>query len=203
MDQLLKTLIEFQLRIKPKKCQPSSKCLDVLGHCWQTDRFKVPKAKLQGIIEWDIPKTHDELASYTGHLGYYRRYTPGLAECLLPLQELATIGIEYKKKRKVAKTTKEKVKIPKFIWEQRHEDSFKDSKELFQKYNEMFPADPNKPYYCLSDASMRCCSFLVTQKDDDGMSKLIGASSRKFSQSKYAMSIFFCLTIFFKRMKQK
>ena len=108
MDQLLKTLIEFQLRIKPKNCQPSSKCLDVLGHCWEIDRFKVPKAKLQGIIEWDTPKTHDEVASYTGHLGYYRRYTPGLAECLLPLQELATIGIEYKKKGKLQRQLKKR-----------------------------------------------------------------------------------------------
>ena len=190
MDKLLKTLIEFNLRIKPKKCQPASKCLDVLGHCWQTDRFKIGKGRLQGILDWDTPRSLDEVASYTGHLGFYRRYVPEIAECLIPLQELATLGIEYKKKKKAARITKEKIKIPKFAWETRHNQAFLKSKELFAKYNEMFPADTTKPYYCFSDASMNCCSFIVTQVDEEGNSKLIGAASRKFTSSESSMSIF-------------
>ena len=190
MDKLLKTLIEFNLRIKPKKCQPASKCLDVPGHCWQTDRFKIGKGRLQGILDWDTPRSLDEVASYTGHLGFYRRYVPEIAECLIPLQELATLGIEYKKKKKAARITKEKIKIPKFAWETRHNQAFLKSKELFAKYNEMFPADTTKPYYCFSDASMNCCSFIVTQVDEEGNSKLIGAASRKFTSSESSMSIF-------------
>ena len=82
------------------------------------------------------------------------------------------------------------MKVPKYVWTDGHEKAFKDSKELFKNYNQMFPADPSQPYYCFSDSSQRCCAFLVTQLDSEGNTKLIGASSRKFTKSEMAMSIF-------------
>ena len=100
LRNLLSTLIDFNLRVKAKKCSPASECLDVLGHCWTRDRFNVPAAKLQGIMDWESPKTFKGIAKYTGHIGLYRRYTPGLAECLIPLQELSSEGIEFKRKGK-------------------------------------------------------------------------------------------------------
>ena len=134
-------------------------------------------------MDWESPKTFEGIAKYTGHIGFYRSYTPGLAKCLIPLQELSSEGIEFKKKRKAARITKEKVKVLKYVWTDTHEKAFKDSKELFKNHNQMFPADPSQPYHCFSDSSQRCCAFLVTQLDSEGNTKLIGASSRKFTKS--------------------
>ena len=190
LSNLLKTLVDLNLRVKASKTCGAKPGIDVLGHYWALDRFHIPEAKLQGIMDWEQPKSFDQIAKYTGHIGFYRRYTPGLAECLIPLQALSSQGIEAKKKRKIARLTKEKVTNPKYIWTEEHTKAFEQSKELFKKYNTMFPADPSKPYFCYSDASQRCASFVVTQEDDEGNIKLIGASSRKFTRSEISMSVF-------------
>ena len=66
----------------------------------------MPAAKLQGIMDWESPKTFEGIAKYNGHIGFYRRYTTGLPKCLIPLQELSSEGIEFKKKRKAARNIK-------------------------------------------------------------------------------------------------
>ena len=189
LEDLVKILVEFNLKIKAKKVQALAVTMDVLGHEWDVDRFKIPDNRVDGIIQWEPPEDGDDVASFLGHTGFYRDYLPGYADIVLPLQPLANAAIEYKKKRKLARKTKERVTKPKFIWTKEHMEAFNKVKETVKKGTSRYPPDPTQPYLCYSDASKYCASFITTQLIN-GKNRLIGACSRKFSKSEINYSVF-------------
>ena len=94
--------MEFNLKLKAKKVQALSNNLQVLGHEWSKDHFKIPENRINGIEEWDKPENGDGVGTFLGHVNFYRDYLPGFSEAALPLQHLANDAIEYKKKKKLA-----------------------------------------------------------------------------------------------------
>ena len=189
LEDLVKILVEFNLKIKAKKVQALAVTMDVLGHEWAVDRFKIPDNRVDGIIQWETPTDGDEVATFLGHCGFYRDYLPEYSEAVLPLQPLATDAIEYKKKRKLARKTKEKVTKPTFIWTEIQANAFDQVKEMFKNSTSRYPPDPKEPYHCYSDASKYCASY-ITMQVINGKRRLIGACSRKFSKSEINYSVF-------------
>ena len=189
LEHLVKTLVEFNLKIKAKKVQALALNLDVLGHQWSKDHFRIPENRVNGIEEWDTPENGDGVASFLGHCNFYRDYLPGFSDAALPLQPLANEAIEYKKKKKLARITKEKVPQPKFKWTQECTDAFNNIKKIIRESNNRYPPDPSAEYFCYSDASLNCASFVCTQRIN-GQTRLIGACSRKFSKSELNYSVF-------------
>ena len=98
LEDLVKILVEFNLKIKAKKVQALAVTMDVLGHEWDVDLFRIPDNRVDGIIQWEPPEDGDDVASFLGHTGFYRDYLPGNADIILPLQPLSNAAIEYKKK---------------------------------------------------------------------------------------------------------
>ena len=189
LQHLVETLVEFNLKIKAKKVQALSLNLQILGHEWSKDHFRIPENRINGIEEWDEPENGDGVASFLGHVNFYREYLPGFSEAALPLQHLANEAIEYKKKKKLARITKEKVTPPVFKWTQECKDAFNNIKKIIKENNIRYPPDPSKEYLCYSDASHNCASFVCTQRIN-GQTRLIGACSRKFSKSELNYSVF-------------
>ena len=101
LEDLVKILVEFNLKIKAKKVQALAVTMDVLGHEWDVDLFRIPDNRVDGIIQWEPPEDGDDVASFLGHTGFYRDYLPGYADIILPLQPLSNAAIEYKKKKTI------------------------------------------------------------------------------------------------------
>ena len=66
--------------MNPNKCQFFRKEIKYLGLGIATDPDKI-----SAIVNWDTPTTAQELQSFVGLTGYYRRFVPGFSQITAPL----------------------------------------------------------------------------------------------------------------------
>jgi hypothetical protein len=71
----------------------------------------VDPEKIKDIMEWHIPKDVEDIISFMGITGYYRRFIEGFSNILYPITSLQKKGI-------------------KFTWSQKCQGSFNKLKEF-------------------------------------------------------------------------
>ncbi|XP_072043981.1 uncharacterized protein [Amphiura filiformis] len=94
---VLTRLGEFNLKVKPEKCNLFQKQLRFLGHLVSGGGILPDPEKIRAVEEWKIPTTETELRGFLGLCGYYRRFVPGYAKVAAPLHYL--LGGPSKKKK--------------------------------------------------------------------------------------------------------
>jgi len=82
----------------------------------QTDPDKISK-----IVNWPSPRSTDEVRSFLGFAGYYRRFVSNLSKLAKPLNDLLIGSIAKKSRRKPDRTT--------FHWEDAQENAFRALKQ--------------------------------------------------------------------------
>ena len=110
LDMVLGRLADFNLKVKPEKCNLFKKKLRYLGHVVSAGGISPDPEKIRAVQEWDIPKTETELRGFLGLCSYYRRFVPKYAEVAAPLHAL--LGTTAKKKKKRTAETKPKIPLP-------------------------------------------------------------------------------------------
>eukprot|EP00253_Pinus_taeda_P024434 PITA_24434 len=108
---LLKLLREHQLYAKLSKCNFFQNEVHYLGHVVSNDGIAVDLEKIRAIIEWATPKNVDEVRSFMGLAGYYRRFIKNFSCIAYPITSLQQKG-------------------KKFEWAEKCEASFEQLKQL-------------------------------------------------------------------------
>ncbi|XP_057793062.1 uncharacterized protein LOC131009667, partial [Salvia miltiorrhiza] len=93
---ILETLKTEKLFAKFSKCEFWLKEVMFLGHIVSADGIKVDPAKVQAVREWKSPTTPNEIRSFLGLAGYYRRFIEGFSKIARPMTQLLRKGIKYK-----------------------------------------------------------------------------------------------------------
>src|SRR5690242_16726353 len=88
IDQVLKRIAKFGLRLKPSKCDFFKPQLLFLGHIVSADGIRPNPAKVKAIMGWPEPKTRKEVESFLGLAGYYRKFIKGFSSLAEPLFKL-------------------------------------------------------------------------------------------------------------------
>ena len=159
-------------KIKPEKVQLLKPTIDVLGHCFDGQKFSIPKAKAQGFLEYPKPSTQKKLKGFIAACSFFRRMIPRFSEKTLPMHEL--IRGDHRK----------------FAWTPTADEAFFNMRKEMASATGFYPADPKRRLYLASDASNYCCSFIIWDLDDDGNQRFIASSSRLFSQTERNYSTF-------------
>ncbi len=67
----------------------------LLGHIVSTDGIKVDPSKVQAVSNWKTPTNPNEIRSFLGLAGYYRRFIEGFSKIAKPMTRLLQKGLKF------------------------------------------------------------------------------------------------------------
>ncbi len=105
-------------------------------------------AKVQGILEWPIPKTVKDVRKFRGFCNFYRRFIDKFAEIARPLDDLTCKDVKWK-------------------WTDVEQQAFDRLKNTFITYPVLRIYDPTLPTRIEVDASGFATGGILLQQETD------------------------------------
>ncbi|PAA92863.1 hypothetical protein BOX15_Mlig004203g3 [Macrostomum lignano] len=171
LKEVLKRLIQANMKLKAKKCHLFKSELQYLGHVIGKSGIKRDASKLETIRNWPKPKSVTELRSFLGLCNYYRKFVRDFAEVAAPLCEL----------------TNKNIKCIQDNWTRIHDECFELLKERMCSEEVLaypeFNTDPQVYFVLDTDASDVRIGAVLNQVQSDGVERPIAYYSRKMRQS--------------------
>ena len=112
VEEVLRRLEENDLFVKPEKCVWKVREAEFLGVIIGEDGVRMEKEKVQGVVEWPVPKSVKNVQKFLGLANYYRWFVKDFAKIAKSLHEM---------------TRKE----TKWNWGERQQKVFEELKERF------------------------------------------------------------------------
>jgi len=72
MEKLLRRMEENNLFVKPEKCVWKVKEVGFLGMIIGPDGVRMEKKKIQGVVDWLVPRSVKDVQKFLGLANYYR-----------------------------------------------------------------------------------------------------------------------------------
>ena len=85
MEEVLRRLEENDLFVKLEKCVWKVREVGFLGVIIGEDGVRIEKEKVQGIIEWPVPKSMKDVQKFLELANYYRWFVKDFAMIAKPL----------------------------------------------------------------------------------------------------------------------
>jgi len=87
VEEVLRRLEENDLFVKPEKCIWKVREVGFLGVIIGKDGVRMEKEKVQGVVEWPVPKSMKDVQKFLGLANYYRWFVKDFATIAKPLHE--------------------------------------------------------------------------------------------------------------------
>lgn len=184
LEEVLKRLLCYNVRINLEKCQFFSNEIKFLGHIISRDGVKPLPEKVDAILKAPEPKTVTQVQAYLGLLNYYGKFLPRLSECLTPIYNLLKNDTPFK-------------------WTESCQRAFENSKKLLLENQLIVHYDCNKELFLTSDASKYGVGAVLSHKIDGEpisfASGTLNSAQKNYSQvEKEALAIIFAVKKFHK-----
>ena len=88
VEEVLKILEENDLFVKLEKCVWKVRKIGFLGVIIGKDEVRMEKEKVQGVVEWLVPKSVKDVQKFLGLTNYYRWFVKDFAKIAKPLYEM-------------------------------------------------------------------------------------------------------------------
>jgi hypothetical protein len=163
LDDVLTRLGEANLKAKPVKCSLFRREVDFLGHAVSEEGIGMDPARVSAVKEWKQPTNINEVRSFLGTAGYYRKFVKDFAKIAAPLFNLTC-------------------KTIKFEWSQACEKSFNSLKEALIINPVLKYPDMTKPFILDCDASNSGLGSVLSQIDENNMERVIAYASRSLTK---------------------
>ncbi|KAJ9538971.1 hypothetical protein OSB04_031704 [Centaurea solstitialis] len=95
LREVLEVLRRERLYAKFSKCTFWLQEVQFLGHLVNREGIKVDPAKIEAVMNWEVPKTPIEIWSFLGLAGYYRRFIQDFSRIAVPLTRLTKKSEPY------------------------------------------------------------------------------------------------------------
>ena len=164
---------ESGVKLSPKKCHFIKSEVSYLGHTISKSGIKTDEGKIEKVLTWPIPKTVEELRSFLGLCGYYRKFIRCYSAIVSPLE--AACKDKWNKKNTKKKSSP-------LEWTVQLNKSFEKLKVALTSAPVL--AFPSKTGHFIldTDASHECIGAVLSQVQGSD-EKVIAYASRKLSQS--------------------
>ncbi|KAA0061818.1 pol protein [Cucumis melo var. makuwa] len=143
--QVLRTLRANKLYAKFFKCEFWLKKVSFLGHVVSSDEVSIDPAKIEAVTSWPRPSTVNEIRSFLGLAGYYRRFVEDFSRIANPLTQLTRKGTP-------------------FVWNPACESSFQELKQMLVSAPVLTVPDGSGGFVIYSDASKRGLGCVLMQQ---------------------------------------
>ena len=163
LKTVLNKIVESGLTLNKNKCVFRKEEVDFLGFKITSKGIKAGQ-KVQGIIDIPTPTSVKSVRSFLGMINQFSRFNPNISEYSAPLRELLRKDCSW-------------------IWDTKQEESFRILKEELQNTKTLSYFDVNKKTILTTDASDHGIGAILTQEDENGNRKMIGAASRSLSDT--------------------
>ena len=87
VEEVLRRLEENDLFMKPEKCVWKVREVGFLGVIIEENRVRIEIEKVQGVIEWPVPRNIKDVQKFLGLANYYRQFVKDFAMITKPLYE--------------------------------------------------------------------------------------------------------------------
>uniref|UniRef100_A0AC34FI21 RNA-directed DNA polymerase n=1 Tax=Panagrolaimus sp. ES5 TaxID=591445 RepID=A0AC34FI21_9BILA len=175
VEEVLKRLIRYNLKLKPKKCEVAKTKLVYLGHVISAEGVAVGQDKIDKVQNFPIPTNVTQVRQFVGLASYHRKFIEGFAKIASPLIFLT--------RKNVA-----------FHWDKDVQQSFETLKgklvsaPILSQPDYEAAIEGSKPFVVWTDACKTGVGAVLTQQDDNGnfhplfyISKACSASERNYS----------------------
>ena len=88
VEEVLRRLEENDLFVKPEKCVWKVREVGFVGVIIGEDRVRIEKEKVQGVVEWPVPKSVKDVQKFLESANYYRWFVKDFAKIAKPLHEM-------------------------------------------------------------------------------------------------------------------
>jgi len=88
VEEVLKRLEENDLFVKPEKYKWKVREVEFLGVVIRPRGVEMQKKKVEGVLNWPVPRNVKELQKFLGLANYYRRFIQDFAKIAAPLHVL-------------------------------------------------------------------------------------------------------------------
>ena len=88
VEEILKRLEENDLFVKPKKCKWKVREVEFLEVVISPKGVEMQKEKVEGVLNWLVPRNVKEVQKFLSLANYYRRFIKDFARIAVPLHVL-------------------------------------------------------------------------------------------------------------------
>jgi hypothetical protein len=147
------------LKLKFKKCNFMKEKVEYLGHMVTGEGILPTSRNVEKIQGMKTPTNVEEVRSFLGCVGYYRRFFQNYGDMVSPIQKL------------VKKTVT-------FQWGEQQQLAFDQIKEKLISPPILAFFDPTQKQILITDASSKSLGCILGQRDKDGKETVIGYGSK-------------------------
>ena len=94
VEEVLRRLEENDLFVKPEKCMWKVREVGFLGVVIGSDGVRMEKEKVQGVVDWPVPKSVKDVQKFLGLANYYRQFVKDFAKIAKLLYEMTRKEIQ-------------------------------------------------------------------------------------------------------------
>jgi hypothetical protein len=162
-----------------KKCYFGKRSVDYLGFVISGEGIRPNPAKVIQVQNLAPPANESEVRTFLGMVGYYARFLPALSEEAIPLYQLLRKSV-------------------KFQWTEARQKAFEKIKHMLTTSPVLAHPDFTKPFILHTDASKNALGAVLSQKDDDGMERVICYAGRTTNvhEQNYGSTQLECLAVY-------
>ena len=161
---VLSRLRDYNLLLKPKKCNFFQTSVDFLGHVISGEGVRCDPMKCDKISAWETPNSLGDVRSFLGLVGYYRRFIDDYSNKAKPLLQLSRKDVLFK-------------------WGPAHEEAFQSLKTaLCSDPILAYPVD-GLPWIIDTDASNYAVGAVLSQRHPDGRERVVCYGSKVLTAS--------------------
>ena len=172
-------LKQFNLKIKPKKCQFFDTSILFLGHILSAKGISANPEKVEKVRTWPVAKNIKEVQSFLGLASYYRWFINKFAKKAQCLHELVSPTSNKHKKARARKeaTTVTQTEPRIFEWMMKHQEAFDALKEALSTAPVLGYLDFSREFILEIDASLNGLGTILSQQGKDGQICVIAYAS--------------------------
>ena len=152
-------LLEYDLRLKPSKCELLKDSVSFLGHKIGGGFMKPQDAKIHTIKSFPAPTNVTELKGFLGLMAFYKQYIPDFSNSAYPLNKLLRKGVDW-------------------VWEKDQTTAFEKLKNAITSDTFVLAPNFDKEFYLFVDGSGKGLGAILSQANESGDLLPVAYSSR-------------------------
>ncbi|KAK3104940.1 hypothetical protein FSP39_013542 [Pinctada imbricata] len=176
MRKVFQKLREAGLKLTPKKCHLLMKKVKYVGHVVSENGIEPDPDKIQKVIDWPTPTSKEEVRSFLGFVGYYRKFVRDFSKIAKPLNNLLPPTRRKGTRKKKEDTENE------FRWKDEHETAFQCLKSQLTEPPVLGYPDYKLPFELHTDASSKGLGAVLYQEQGN-QKRVISYASRGLSKA--------------------